>query len=192
VTGAAALIVVATAVTGALTGSIGMLTSFGRQPASASASARAAGQSPGSQGVQVKGAARDQIPSPKPTVSAPPAPRPTPDPGSLCRQDFWDFEHPWQAARAAWTTLNGQLSTLAGGQGKILGYCLHALGLPVAGKGEWPAIGGGIGGPAGGYGATGPANPATGGLRAASQGSQPSGTSDGGQSADPGVGVDNP
>ena len=48
---AAALIVVAAAVTGALTGSIGELTSFGRQPASASASARATGQSPGSQGV---------------------------------------------------------------------------------------------------------------------------------------------
>ena len=73
---AAALIVVATAVTGALTGSIGELTSFGRQPASASASARATGQSPGSQGVLVTGAARDRLPTPKATVSGPPAARP--------------------------------------------------------------------------------------------------------------------
>ena len=98
VTGAAvaALIVVATAVTGALTGSIGELTSFGRQPASSSASARATGQSPASEGVQVTGAARDRIPTPKTTASAPPAPRPTPDPRSLCREYFGDFDHPAQ------------------------------------------------------------------------------------------------
>jgi len=188
VTGAAAaLIVVATAVTGALTGSIGELTSFGRQPASTSASASATGQSPGSQGVQVKGAAPDRIPTPKPTVSAPPAPSPTPDPGSLCRQYARDVDHPGQAARAAWITLNGQLSTLASGQAKILSYCVHILGLPLSGKGEWPSAGG----PVGGGGATGPANPASGGLGAASPGSQPSGTSDAGQNADPGIGIDN-
>jgi hypothetical protein len=186
VTGAAAaLIVVATAVTGALTGSIGELTSFGRQPAGASASARATGQSPGSQGVLVTGAARDRIPTPKPTVSAPPAPRPTPDPGSLCREYAGAFDHPGQDARAAWITLNRQLSTLAGGPAKIVGYCLHILGVQFAGKGEWPSVGG----PAGGDGATGPANQANGGLGAASQGSQPSGMSDGGQSPDPGTGV---
>jgi len=185
---AAALIVVATAVTGALTGSIGELTSFGRQPASSSASARATGGAPGSQGVLETGAARDRIPSPKPTVSAPPAPRPTPDARSLCREYFEYFGRPGQDARAAWITLNRQLSTLAGGPGKIVGYCLHILGVPFAGKGEGPSVGG----PVGGDGATGPANPANGGLGPASQGSQPSGTSDGGRSADPGVGVDNP
>jgi hypothetical protein len=185
---AAALIVVATAVTGALTGSIGELTSFGRQPAGSSASARATGQSPYSQGALVTGAARDRIPSPKPTVSAPPAPRPTPDPSSLCREYAGAFDHPRQDARAAWITLNWQLSTLAGGKAKIVPYCLHILGVPFAGKGELPSVGG----PAGGGGATGPANPANGGLGPASQGSQPSGTSDGGRSADPGVGVGNP
>jgi hypothetical protein len=189
VTGAAAaLIVAATAVTGALTGSIGELTSFGRQPASASASARATGQSPDSQGVLVTGAARDRIPTPKPTVSAPPAPRPTPDPGSLCREYAAAFDHPGQESRAAWITLNRQLSTLAGGPAKIVGYCLHILGVQFAGKGEWPSVGG----PVGGDGATGPANPANGGLGAASQGSQTSGMSDGGQSADPGAGVSPP
>ena len=192
VTGAAvaALIVVATAVTGALTGSIGELTSFGRQPASASASARATGQSPGSQGVLVTSAARDRLPNPKPTVSVPPAPPPTPDSGSLCREYFGDIEHPAQHAGAAWIALSGQLSKLAGGPGpaKILGYCLHVLG-PLAGKDGWPPPGGV---PAGGDGAPGWANPASGSLGAASQGSQPSGTSDRGQSADPGVSVDNP
>jgi hypothetical protein len=189
VTGAAvaALIVVATAVTGALTGSIGELTSFGRQPASASATARATGQSPGSQGVLITGAARDRPPTPTTTVSVPPAPRPTPDPGSLCREYF---EHPGQHAGAAWIALSGQLSTLAGGPepAKIFGYCLHALS-PLAGKDGWPPPGGV---PAGGDGAPGRANPASGSLGAASQGSQPSATSDRGQSADPGVSVDNP
>jgi hypothetical protein len=188
---AAALIVVATAVTGALTGSIGELTSFGRQPASSSASARATGQqSPRSEGVLVTGAARDRIPTPKPTVSVPPAPRPTPDPSSLCREYFGDFGHLAQDAGAAWIALNGQLSTLAGGPGpaKILGYCLDVLG-PLVGKGGWPPP---VGVPAGGDGAPGRANPASGNLGAVSQGSQPSGTSGGGQSADPGVSVDNP
>ena len=98
---AAALIVVAV-VTGALTGSIGELTSFGRQPASASASARATGQSPGSQGTLVTGAARDRTPNPKPTVSATPAaPRPTSDPGSLCREYFEYFEYAGTPGRAA-------------------------------------------------------------------------------------------
>jgi hypothetical protein len=184
---AAALIVVATAVTGALTGSIGELTSFGRQPASGSASARATGQSPASEGVQVTGAAR-RIPSPKPTASAPPAPHPTPDPSSLCREYFAYPLHPTSGGREAWIALNGQLSTLAGGQAKVFGYCLHTLGEPFAGEGGWPPAGG----PAGGDGAPGWANPTSGSPGAASQGSQPSGTSDRGQSADPGVGVDNP
>jgi len=182
---AAALIVVA-AVTGALTGSIGELTSFGRQPASASASARATGQSPASEGVQVTGAARDRIPTQKTTAPAPPAPRPTPDPRSLCREYFEDFGHPGQDAGAAWVALNEQLSKLAGDSFKIPGYCLR-IGDPFAGKGGWPTAG-----PAGGGGAPGRANPPGGSLGAASQGSQPSGTSDGGQSADPGVSVDNP
>jgi hypothetical protein len=178
---AAALIVVATAVTGA----IGELTSFGRQPASASASARATGHSPGTQGVLVTGAARDRIPTPK--ASAPPAPRPTPDPSSLCREYSRDFEHPTQDAGAAWNALNGQLSKLAGGSSKMIpGYCL-ALGYPPASKGGWPPAG-----PAGGDGAPGWPNPASGNLGAAGQGSQPSGTSDRGQSPDPEVSVDNP
>ena len=188
VTGAAAaLIVVATAVTGALTGSIGELTSFGRQPASSSASARATGQSPASEGVQVTGAARDRISTPKTTAAAPPAPHPTPDPRSLCREYSRDFDHPGQDVGAL-IALYGQLIKLAGGPFKITGYCLHALG-PLAGKGDWPPP---VGVPAGADGAPGRANPASGSLGAASQGSQPSGTSGGGQSADPGVSVDNP
>ncbi len=80
---AAALIVVATVVTGALTGSIGELTSFGRQPASASAPARGTGQSPASEGVQVTGAAseRPRIPKPLTRVRHPP-PAPASDAGS--------------------------------------------------------------------------------------------------------------
>jgi hypothetical protein len=195
VTGAAvaALIVVATVVTGALTGSISELTSFGRQPASSSASARATEQSPGSERVLVTGAARDRIPSPKPTVSSPPAPRPTPDPSSLCREYFeyfGDFGHPAQDAGAAWIALNGQLSTLAGGSepSQIFVYCLHTLGYPLPGKGGFPPAGG----PAGGGGAPGWADPAGGSLGAASQGSQPSATGDRGQSGYPGVSVDHP
>jgi hypothetical protein len=185
---AAALIVVATAVTGALTGSIGELTSFGRQPASESASARATGQSPGSERVLVTGAARDRIPAPKPTVSVPPAPRPTPDPASLCRQYVGDFEHPGQVAGAAFSALYEQLSKLAGGSLKVPGYCFHALGYPLPGKDGLPPAGG----PAGGDGAPGRADPAGGSLGPASQASQPSATSDRGQSADPGVSVDSP
>jgi hypothetical protein len=187
---AAALIVVATAVAGALTGSIGDLTSFGRQPAGATAPARATGQSPGSEGVLVTGAARDRIPTQKATASAPPAPRPTPDPRSLCREYFRDFGHPEQDAGAAWIALNAQLSTLAGGPPKVLGYCLRTVGDPFAGKGGWAPAGA----PAGGDGATGTgrADPASGSLGGASQGSQPSGTSDQGQSAGPGAVVDNP
>jgi hypothetical protein len=190
VTGAAvaALIVVATAVTGALTGSISELTSFGRQPASGSASARTTGQSPGSERVLVTGAARDRIPTPKPTVSVPPAPRPTPDPASLCRQYIGDFEHPGQHAGAALIALYGQLSKLAGGSRNVPAYCLHALGYPPTGKDGFPPAGG----PAGGDGVPGWADPAGGSLGPASQASQPSATSDRGQSADPGVSVGNP
>ena len=109
VTGAAAAALVAVAVVaGALTGSIGELTSFGRQPASASASARATGQSPGSQGTLVTGAASEPPQNPKPTVSATPAtPRPTSGPGSLCREyfEYFDYsEHLGQGDEAALTS----------------------------------------------------------------------------------------
>ncbi len=101
VTGAAAAaLVVVAVVAGALTGSIGELTSFGRQPASASASARATGQSPGSQGTLVTGAASERPQNPKPTVSATPAtPRPTSGPGSLCRE-YFEFRTPSTSGRA--------------------------------------------------------------------------------------------
>jgi hypothetical protein len=186
VTGVAAAALVAVAVVaGALTGSIGELTSFGRQPAGASASPRATGQSPGSQGTLVTGAASERPQNPKPTVSATPAtPRPTPDPGSLCREYFEYAEHPGPGDDAAWITLQGQLSKLAGGPspGKIYEYCLRN------GKGGWlPA-----GAPAGGPGMTGRAGTGSASLGAGSQGSQPSGTSDQGQGADPGAGVSPP
>src|ERR1700722_18506431 len=83
---ATALIAVAVAVTGALTGSIGELTSFGRQPASASASARATAHSPSTRGPLVTGPARVPPPSPKTTAPAHATPRPSSGPGSLCRE----------------------------------------------------------------------------------------------------------
>jgi hypothetical protein len=144
---AAALIVVAAAVTGALTGSIGELTSFGRQPASASASARASAQSPGSQGPLVTGAARVPIPRPKATTaSAPATPRPTSGPGSLCLEYFEYSFHPAPGGAAAWFALEGQLSKLAGGPFEIYGYCLRYLDDPLAGRGGSPMIRAGTGG----------------------------------------------
>jgi hypothetical protein len=168
VAAAAALIVVATVVTGALTGSIGELTSFGRQPVSASASARATGQSPGSQGLLATGAARDRTPSPKPTESAPPAPRPTSDPGSQCREYFAYLAHPTRGGGAAWIALRGQLAKQAGSPFKINEYCLRYLDNPLGGKGAWPPPGTNTGG----FGPGGGTNPGTGSLGDGSQGNQ--------------------
>jgi hypothetical protein len=188
---AAALIVVAAAVTGALTGSIGELTSFGRQPASASASARATVQTPGSQGPLVTGAAPVRTPSGKTaTASAPATPRPTSGPGSLCRQYFEYPEHPVPGGMAAWIALGGQLSKLAGGPLEIYGYCLRYLDNPLADKGGWPMVGAGASGP----GSSGRGGPGTGGLSPAtlspaSRDNQGGGTADQGRGGDPGAGV---
>jgi hypothetical protein len=146
---ATALIAVAVAVTGALTGSIGELTSFGRKPASASASARASAHSPATQGPLVTGAARVPTPTPSPrmtTASARPTPRPTSGPGSLCREYFEYPEHPLPGGAAAWFALGGQLSRLAGGPFKVYGYCLRYLDNPLAGRDGWPMIAAGTGG----------------------------------------------
>jgi hypothetical protein len=148
---ATALVVVAVAVTGALTGSIGKLTSFGRPPASASASARATAHSPATQGPLATGAA--QVPTPSPhtaTASAHATPRPTSGPGSLCREYFEYFEypeHPIPGGAAAWFSVGRELSKLAGGPFKVYGYCLRYLDNPLAGRGGWPMIGPGADGP---------------------------------------------
>jgi hypothetical protein len=194
VTGAAAAaLVVVAVVAGALTGSIGELTSFGRQPASTSASARATGQSPASEGVQVKGAARDRIASPKPTASAPPAPHPTPNPAALCHEYFAYFGHPTPGGREAWISLGGQLATLAGSPSKIGGYCLRHPYNPFGGKGAWPTPGTYTGG----FGAGGGDTPGTGSLGAGSvgagsQGGQGSVATEQGQSGDPAAAVGRP
>jgi hypothetical protein len=185
---AAALIVVATVVTGALTGSIGELTSFGRHPASASASARAAGQSPGTQGVLVTGAARDRTPKPKVTAAAPPAPQPTPNPDGLCREYFAYLVHPTPGGRAAWITLSGQLAKLAGSPTKIYVYCLRHLYNPFGGKGAWPPPGTN----SGGFGADTPGTGSVGSVGAGSQGAQGSVATEQGQSGDPAVAVGRP
>jgi hypothetical protein len=191
VTGAAAAaLVVVAVVAGALTGSIGELTSFGRQAAGASASARATGQSP-SQGTLVTGAASERPQNPKPTASASPAaPRPTSGPGSLCRGYFGYPERPGPGDDAAWITLQGQLGKLAGGPSpvKIYGYCFPYLGNPLDRKSWWPTAGAPVGGP----GTTGRADTGNPSLGAGSQGNQPSGTTDQGQGADPGAGVSPP
>jgi hypothetical protein len=193
VTGVAAAALVAVAlVAGALTGSIGELTSFGRQPAGASASASPTGQSPGSQGTLAKGAS-ERPQSPKPTVSATPAtPRPTADPHSLCREYFEYGGHPGPGGEAAWITLQGQLSKLAGGPslGKIFGYCLRN------GKGGWLPAGAPAGGPGmtgePGTGNAGTGNAGTGNAGAGGQGNQPSGPGDQGQGAAPAAGLSPP
>ena len=173
---AAALIVVAAAVTGALTGSIGELTSFGRQPASATASARASVQTPASQGPLVTGAARVPTPSPTTTTaSASSSPRPASGPGSLCREYFGYAGHPGPGSVAAWISLGRQLSRLAGGPLKVYGYCLRFLDNPLAGRGGRPTVGA----DAGGSGA--------GGL-----GDQGTGTADQGPGGGPSAGVARP
>ena len=198
---AAAALVVVAVVAGALTGSIGELTSFGRQPASPSASTQATGQSP-SQGTLVTGAASEPPQNPKPAVSATPTtPRPTSGPGALCRQYFGYADHPGPGDQAAMTSLRGQLSKLAGGPTpvKVGAYCFRVLGYPFDGKGGGPSGGA----PVGGSGPTGQANTGTGtgtgtaSVGAGSQGNPVSGmsdqgTSDQGQSAAPGVGAGQP
>jgi hypothetical protein len=202
---AAALIVVAAAVTGALTGSIGDLTSFGRQPASATASARAASQSPGSQGLLATGAARDRPPTPKATASAPaPTPRPTSGPGALCREYAGYFGRPLtKGQQKAAMALYGQLSKLAGSPdaAKVYEYCLRFLDNPLDGRSPWgpdgaPAAGGPAADATGadvgtGGGAT-PGAVTGGSSGAGSQGNQPGGTNDQDQSADPAVGGGRP
>jgi hypothetical protein len=185
VTGIAAAALVAVAlVAGALTGSIGELTSFGRQPAGASAAARPTGQSAGSQGTLAKGAS-ERPQSPKPTVSATPAtPRPTADPRTLCREYFEYAGHPGPGGEAARISLQGQLSKLAGGPSldKIFGYCLRN------GKGGWlPA-----GAPAGSPGMTGWPGTGNASVGVGGQGNQPGGTGDQGQGAAPGAGLSPP
>jgi hypothetical protein len=212
---ATALVAVAVAVTGALTGSIGELTSFGRQPASASASARATAHSPGTQRPLGTGAAR-VTPSPETTTaSAPATPRPTSGPGSLCREFFEYPEHPVPGGAAAWFALGGQLSKLAGGPFKVYGYCLRYLDNPLAGRAGWPMIAAGAGGPgasgSGDQGSVSPASvspanvspataaPASRGNQGTGAGNQGSGTdgqgggaADSGRVSDPGAGVAGP
>jgi hypothetical protein len=175
----AAVIVVAVAVTCVLGGVGSITSSFGRPPASASASARSARPSPGSQALLATGATSDPTASQKTTGSAPGGPHPTSDHGSMCRQYFQQLVHPAPGGAAGERALHGKLGKLAGSDSsfKIRGYCLHLLGNPLAGKGSWPA------GPfGGGHGAPGWQNPWTGSL----------GTGPGGQGGDPGVGVGRP
>jgi len=192
VTGAAAAsVVVVAVVAGALTGSIGELTSFGRSPASPSASARATGQSPGSEGTLVTGAASERPQDPQSAVSATPVtPRPTSGPGSLCRE-YFERPRPFGPGdEAALSSLQGQLSKLAGGSSplKIYGYCLHYLDGPLDGRGGLPPPGP----PADGSGPTGQADTGSVSPGAGSQASPAGAISDQGQSADPVVGADRP
>jgi len=154
----AALIVVAVAVTYVLGGVGSITSSFGRPPASASASARAARPSAGFQGLLATGATSDRTTIRK-TIGPPAAsPRPTPDPGSMCRQYFEDLRHRTPAGAAGEHALQGQLGKLAGSGSwvRILGYCLRLPGHPLAVKGPWSA------GITGGHGAQGRQNPVTG------------------------------
>lgn len=163
---AAALIVVAVAVTGVLTGFGSITSSFGRQPASASASARTARPSPGSQAVLASGAAPERTATPKPTPTASGTPNPTSEADSMCRQYFEYFLHPAAAGAAGERALYWQLAKSAGSGVKILGYCLHLPGKPLAGMGPSPTgtFGGGHGPNGWQYpGAGGPGAPAAGG-----------------------------
>jgi hypothetical protein len=153
--------VVAVAVTGVLTGFGPFTSSFGRQLASASASARAARPTPGSQAVLASGAAPERTATPKATSTAPAIPRPTPDPGAMCRQFFEYFLHPAAADTAGERALYLQLANLAGSGVKVYGYCLHLPGKPLAGVWPRPWPTGTFGG---GHGPNGWPNPGTGSL----------------------------
>jgi hypothetical protein len=173
----AGLIVVAVAVTWVLGGVGSITSSFGRQPASASASARSARPSPGSQALLATGATSERTASPKTTGPVAPAtPRPTSGPGSMCRQYFEYLFHQTPGGAAGESALDGQLGKLAGSDSsfKIRGYCLRVLDNPLAGKGPWPAAPyggdhgapgwqnpwpGNLGTPAGGQGAVGDGRP---------------------------------
>jgi hypothetical protein len=149
VAASAALIVVAVAVTGVLTGFGSITSSFRHQAVGASASARTARPTPGSQAVLASGAAPERTATPKATSTAPAVPGPTPDPRSMCHQFFEYFLHPAAADAAGERALYSQLANLAGSGVKVYGYCLHLQGKPLAGMRPrpWPTgtFGGGHG-----------------------------------------------
>jgi hypothetical protein len=143
VAASAALIVSAVAVTCVLGGVGSITSSFGRPPASASASAGSARPSPGSQGLLATGATSDRTTSAKKTAPTPTptTPPPTPDPGSMCRQLFQYLVHPTPGGAAGERALYGNLGKLAGSDSsfKIRGYCLRVLSNLDAGRWSWPA-----------------------------------------------------
>jgi hypothetical protein len=125
VTFAAPAALVAVAVTCVLGGVGSTTSSFGRQPASASGSARSARPSPGSQGLLASGATSERTASPKTTAPATAAPRPTSDASSMCRQYFEYFQHPTPGSASGERALDGQRGKLAGSGSSFRthGYC---------------------------------------------------------------------
>jgi len=164
---AAALVVVAVAAIGAVTGSFGPLTSFGRPPAHTSAADRASGQSKSSAGVLGSGVPT-RTPAPQhasaaASTSNSPHPTPTSDPATLCHEYFEDWRHPAPGGKAAEIALGQRLGKLArGGWFKIIGYCFHQMNpsddktlLPPVGhygghEPLWPGSDPGAGNPGGG------------------------------------------
>ena len=161
VTFAAPAALVAVAVTCVLGGVGSITSSFGRQPASAGASARSARPSPGSQGLLASGATRERTARPKTTAPAAAAPRPTSAASSMCRQYVEYFQHPTPGSASGERALDGQRGKLAGSgsSARTHGYCRRVLANPPAGMGPRPT-----GTYGGGHGALGGQNPGTGSL----------------------------
>ena len=101
------------------------LTPFGHNSASPTAVAKGTGQASQTPHVEITGKPEPII-RPTPATSA--GSDATPDPGALCREyyAFWGHPEPksaWAAELALWR----QLSGLAGGQWKVLSFCLPDL-----------------------------------------------------------------
>ena len=114
------IVVIAVAVTGAIPGSIGQMVSFRGHPTSATSPAPRARQTPKSR--RTTGGASHPTPSPQASGTPSASPSATTGPGTLCRELYQRTGQPNGAAKFA---LFEALTRLAGGPGKVLGYCIR-------------------------------------------------------------------
>jgi hypothetical protein len=166
------VIVIAVAVTGAIPGPIGQVTSFGSHPTSAAPSA--AGSGPTRNSLDGTGHASHPISRPAVTNAPSVGPSATTSPATLCREFYEPSAQDWAERNA----LSGELARLAGGPDKVVTYCFPYLNLWAKGQRTYPTLPAGVyeypGGPAdrgsGNPGAGDPVPSATAGANAAVSG----------------------
>jgi hypothetical protein len=150
--GVVAVIVIAVAVTGAIPGSIGQMTSFGSHPTSAAPSA--AGSGPARSSLDGTGHASHPIARPAVTGAPTVSPSATRSPATLCREFFG----PSAQDSAERSALLGELARLAGGPDKVGTYCFPYLSFWAKGQRTYPTLPAGVHGYPGGPGDSGSGN----------------------------------